>query len=238
MTVVGGVAPLSQRVVSLNNSRWIAEGIAKGVDPERVSQAQWLGRLMVKLRTLQELTSNSGKISQILVKLDDPARTNEEIASLNELLKGNLTAISMEAVLSQFNINNLPELRVFIRVITGLAILVGFLVVFLSMYTAVVERTREIGILKALGAKPHTVVSILVREALALAFAGSVIGIVLALLAKWIITALRPASLQVVNVPEWWPWAALIAIIGALLGAIYPGLKAARQDAIEALSYE
>ncbi len=197
-----------------------------------------LGRLMVKLATLQELTSNSGKISQILVKLDDPARTNEEIVNLNELLKGNLTAISMEAVLSQFNISNIPELQVFIRVITGLAILVGFLVVFLSMYTAVVERTREIGILKALGAKPHTVVSILVREALVLALAGAVIGIVLALLAKWIITTLRPASLQVVNVPEWWPWAALIAISGALLGAIYPGLKAARQDAIEALSYE
>jgi putative ABC transport system permease protein len=197
-----------------------------------------LGRLMVKLRTLQELTSNSGRVSQILVKVDDSARTNEEIARLNELLKGNLKAISMEAVLSQLNINNIPQLQVFIRVITGLAILVGFLVVFLSMYTAVVERTREIGILKALGAKPHTVVSILVREALALAFAGSAIGILLALLAKWIIMASRPASLQVVNVPEWWPWAALIAIIGALLGAIYPGLKAARQDAIEALSYE
>jgi putative ABC transport system permease protein len=47
-----------------------------------------------------------------------------------------------------------------------------------------------------------------------------------------------PASLPVVNVPEWWPIAAAIAIAGALLGAIYPGLKAARQDAIEALAYE
>jgi putative ABC transport system permease protein len=41
-----------------------------------------------------------------------------------------------------------------------------------------------------------------------------------------------------VNVPEWWPYSAGIAIGGALLGAIYPGLRAARQDAIEALAYE
>jgi putative ABC transport system permease protein len=44
--------------------------------------------------------------------------------------------------------------------------------------------------------------------------------------------------LNVINVPDFWPWAALIALTGALLGAIYPGIKAARHDAIEALSYE
>jgi len=42
----------------------------------------------------------------------------------------------------------------------------------------------------------------------------------------------------VANAPDWWPIALVIAVVGALLGAIYPGLKAARQDAIEALAYE
>jgi putative ABC transport system permease protein len=41
-----------------------------------------------------------------------------------------------------------------------------------------------------------------------------------------------------VIVPDWWPWAALIALLGSLIGALYPGLKAARQDAIEALAYD
>jgi putative ABC transport system permease protein len=49
---------------------------------------------------------------------------------------------------------------------------------------------------------------------------------------------LVPASLQVIDAPDWWPIAAAIAIGGALLGAIYPGMKAARQDAIEALAYD
>ena len=203
-----------------------------------IMQGGVLGRLIVPLQTLQNLTSNTGKLSEILVKLDNPALTNQQVDYLNQLLKGNMRAISMEAFLSQFNINNIPQLKVFLRVITGLAVLVGFLVVFLSMYTAVVERTREIGILKALGAKPRTILDILVREAMVLALLGWVIGIAFSSMAKSGVMALKPASLQIVNVPDWWPWAALIAIAGALLGAIYPGLKAARQDAIEALAYE
>jgi putative ABC transport system permease protein len=129
-------------------------------------------------------------------------------------------------------------LRAFIDVITVIAVIVGFLVVFLSMYTAVIERTREIGILKALGAKPLTILDILVREAIVLALVGCAIGIVFSFGTKAIITTFMPASLEVVNVPDWWPIAAAIALGGALLGAAYPGLKAARQDAIEALAYE
>ena len=202
-----------------------------------IMQGGVLGRLMIQLPTLQNLTSNTGMISQILVKLDDPARTNEEVERLNEVLKGNLKAVSMEAILSQFNINNIPQLKVFISVITGLAVLVGFLVVFLSMYTAVVERTREIGILKALGAKPHTIADILVREALVLAVLGCIIGIALSFVAKSVITGLHRIARDRQR-------AGLVAVGSGnrdrrrFVGAIYPGLKAARQDAIEALSYD
>ena len=63
-------------------------------------------------------------------------------------------------------------------------------------------------------------------------------GILLSFAAKALIVSLVPASLPVVTTPDWWPYAAAIAFGGALLGAVYPGLKAARQDAIEALAYE
>ena len=217
--------------VRLLNHNWRVCGIIQG---------GMLGRLVVQLKRLQELTGNAEppRISEILVKLDNPALTNGEVARLNELLKGNLKAISTEEMVSQLNINTIPQLRAFISVVTFLAVVVGFLVVFLSMYTAVVERTREIGILKALGAKPMKILDILVREAILLALAGSLIGILLSFGAKALIMGLMPASLQVINVPDWWPKAAAIALTGALLGAIYPGLKAARQDAIEALAYE
>lgn len=214
---------------TLLNHQWHITGIIEG---------GVLAHLIVELPTLQHLTSNAGHVSQILVKLDDPSRTDEEVNRLNQLLKGDLRAISMQDFTSQLTINSIPALKTFISVVTGLAVVVGFLVVFLSMYTAVLERTREIGILKALGAEPGTIVGILVREALILALAGAALGIGLFFAAKGLILALQPVSLPVVNVPEWWPIAAAISITGALLGAIYPGLKAARQDTIDALAYD
>src|SRR4051794_13366041 len=217
--------------VKLLNHNWRVCGIIQG---------GMLGRLVVPLKRLQELTGNAEppRISEILVKLDDSALTNQEVTRLNELLKGNLRAISTEEMVSQLNINNIPQLRNFIAVVTFLAVVVGFLVVFLSMYTAVVERTREIGILKALGAKPKTILDILIRETLVLAILGSIIGILLSFAAQVLIMGIIPASIQVVSVPDWWPIASLIAVIGAMLGAVYPGVKAARQDAIEALAYD
>ncbi len=219
------------QAVTLLNHEWKVSGVVEG---------GVLARLIVQLTTLQRLTGNLDppRVSQILVKLDNPSRTNQEVALLNKVLQDNLHALSVEDLMSQLSINNIPSLRAFIAVITALAVVVGFLVVFLSMYTAVVERTREIGILKALGAEPRTVVGILIRESLVLAIVGCAIGIALSFGTKALIMALVPASLQVVNVPDWWPYAAAIAIGGALLGAIYPGMKAARQDAIEALAYE
>lgn len=197
-----------------------------------------LARLIVPLTTLQSLTGNEGKVSEILVKLQDPSKTNQSVKQLDEVTKGNLQAISIEDFVSQFSINRIPQLKIFINVIVVMTVMVGFLVVFLSMYTAVVERTREIGILKALGAKPLKIMDLLVREAIILSLIGWLFGIGLAYLAKLAIMETIPASLTVINVPDWWPKAALIALTGAILGAIYPGLRAARQDAIEALSYE
>jgi putative ABC transport system permease protein len=217
--------------LKLINHQWQVSGIV---------ESGRLGRLVVPLRTLQRLSGNSDppRITQIFVKLDDPANTPQAVEQLNEAMQGNLQAVSMEAFVSQYSINNIPVLKSFIWVVNVLAIFVGFLVVFLSMYTAVIERTREIGIMKALGARPRTILNLLIRETILLAAAGSLLGIVMSFGAQALIMTLVPASLQVVQVPDWWGYASLIAVIGALLGAIYPGLKAARQDAIEALAYE
>lgn len=199
-----------------------------------------LSHLIVPIKTLQRLTGslNPPRYTQIAVKLTNPALTNEVVAQLNKVLEGNLTAMSAEALESQYSVNSLPALKIFIDVVVGLSVFVGFLIVFLSMYTAVVERTREIGILKALGATPRKILDLLIREAILLALAGWIFGILLSFAAKAVIVGFVPASLPVITTPDWWPNAAAIAIVGALLGAIYPGLKAARQDAIEALAYE
>ena len=202
-----------------------------------IYEAGTLTRIVVQLDVLQDLTANNGKITMIYVKLDDSSRTDEVIAILRNKLK-DYPIYSMEEYTSLFSVANVPMLKEFIWVVIGLGVLVGFLVVFLSTYTAVLERTREIGVLKALGASPGYVLNILLRETTLLAVAGSVLGILLSYVTRFAISSLVPGTLIQAIVPAWWPIAAGIALVGALLGAVYPGLKAARQDAVEALSYE
>ena len=196
-----------------------------------------LARMVVPLDVLQDLTANTGKISMIYVKLDDPAKTNEVIAALTERLK-EYKVYSMEEFMTLFSPGNFPWLLQFTYVVISLGVLVGFLVVFLSMYTAVLERTREIGILKALGASPSFILNVLLRETTLLAIAGSALGFALSYATRYVIAQLVPATFIQAIVYDWWPITAGLALAGALLGALYPGLKAARQDAIEALAYE
>ncbi|MBZ5607308.1 MAG: ABC transporter permease [Acidobacteriia bacterium] len=196
-----------------------------------------LARMVVPLDTLQDLTANTGKVTLVYVKIDQPANINPAIAALSERLK-EYKIFSMQDYVTLFSPGNIPMLTEFIYVVIGLGVLVGFLVVFLSMYTAVLERTREIGVLKALGASPGFILNILLRETTLLAVAGSILGIALAYGTRALIANLIPGTLVQDIVYLWWLISAAIALVGALLGAVYPGLKAARQDAIEALAYE
>ena len=208
--------------------------------PWRVSgiyEPGMLARMVVPLTTLQDLTGNTGKVSTVYVKVDNPANIPGVISELAEKLK-TYKVYSMEDYTSLFSASNIPMLTDFIWVVVGVGVLVGFLVVFLSMYTAVLERTREIGILKALGASQAYILNILLRETVLLAIAGSILGILLSYVTRFVIRDLVHSALIQAIVPGWWPRAAAIAIIGALLGALYPGLKAARQDPIEALAYD
>lgn len=198
-----------------------------------------MSRLFLPIDLLQDLTSNPGKLSIIYLKVDNKADVDSVIASIKSVEEfKDYSIYSMKEYTSLISIDNAPGLRPFLNVIVGLAVVVGFLVVFLSFYTAVLERTREIGILKSLGATPMYVVGLLFREAIALSLIGSAFGIVLSYGSRWLIMTLVPASLQMQIVFEWWPTATLIAIGASLVGALYPGFKAAKQDAIEALAYE
>ncbi|HYP06517.1 MAG TPA: ABC transporter permease [Bryobacteraceae bacterium] len=214
--------------VKLANHDWRVRGI---VGPGKLS------KVFAQKPILQDLTSNTGKVSMLYVKVDTPASVRPSIEHLKKLLEG-YQVYSMDEFLSLITPSAFPGLNAFIATIVGLAIVFGFLVVFLAMYTAVLERTREIGILKALGATPGYIIGMLLRETVLLAIIGSVIGIALSYVAKWVLTALVPSSLAVVAVPDWWLRAALISLAGSVFGALYPGTKAARQDTIEALAYE
>lgn len=215
--------------IELINRPWHVSGVVEGGQ---------LAHILVPLQTLQRLDSATGRLTQINLKLDNPANTDLVIAALKKQLPAyTIWSIREMATALEESVNQ-QGLNEFIGVIIGIGVVIGFAVVCLSMYMAVLQRTREIGILKSLGGSKIFILQIVWAEALLLGLGGTAFGILMSYGARWAIVTLKPASFQVEIVYYWWPIAAAITLVGASLGALYPGLSAARHDPIEALAYE
>src|SRR2546430_5981925 len=91
---------------------------------------------------------------------------------------------SMREYLSMMTPDNIPMLLTFIRIVIGISVTIGFIVIFQAMYAAVMERTREIGILKSLGASKLYIIDAILRETALLAVGGIVVGILVSLAAS------------------------------------------------------
>jgi putative ABC transport system permease protein len=133
--------------------------------------------------------------------------------------------------------SNLPQLRPFTRTMVALGIVISFIVVLLNMHTMVMERTREIGILKALGFSRFDVVRMLLGETLILTMLGAGLGIALTFLFQAILKQTNP-GLPILISRAWIFSAVLLALVGATMGAVYPALRAASYDPVVALAYE
>jgi putative ABC transport system permease protein len=214
--------------VLLMNHTWRVSGIF---------ESGKLARVCARLDVLQSLTSSPRKLSQIYLKVDDPPHAQSVVNDLRDKMPGYFI-YTMDEFASLLTISSVSLLRNFIGVVIGIAVIVGFLVVSMAMYTAVLERTREIGILKALGASSGYILNLLFRETLLIAMIGTFAGILMTYGTQWLMMHAVPATLTQETVYEWWPIAGAISVSGALLGAIFPGWKAVKQDVIQALAYE
>ena len=193
-------------------------------------------RLFVLMPTLQEMAGARDKASIFYVKCGRPDHTPAVADEIRELLP-KYEVRPLKDFLTLMTSSNLPGLAAFINVMIGIAVAIGFLVIFLSRYTTIIERTREIGVLKSLGASKGYIVQIVLSETALLCLAGVVGGVALSYLMRAIFIRLFP-SLTILITPGWIARAGLIAILGGLLGASYPAWMASRKDPVEALSYE
>jgi putative ABC transport system permease protein len=195
-------------------------------------------RKFLPLTTMQDLIGAPGHASVFYVKADDSQNVGAVVNEIKQVPgMENYSVLSMEEWQSMMTPENLPGFATSIRIVVAIAMIIGFLVIFQSMYTAVMERTREIGILKSLGASKLYIVNVVLRETALLAVVGIVLGTLVSLLTRHVILLEKP-TLRLFWSNEWVVRATLIALTGALLGALYPAFKAAQKDPIEALAYE
>ncbi|MGB7846690.1 MAG: ABC transporter permease [Candidatus Acidiferrum sp.] len=194
------------------------------------------GRLFVPITTLQALVGAREKATIFLVKCTRPDHADDAIAEIKELLP-NHPIRPLKEFMTLMNSANIPGLQTFINAMIALAVSIGLLVIFLTMYTTVLERTRDIGILKSLGASKLLIVRALLTETTLLCLLGIAAGIALSYLVRAGFLAIFP-TLSILITPEWILRAGLIALAGALFGASYPAWVASRKDAVQALSYD
>jgi len=195
-------------------------------------------RKFVPIATMQDLIGAPDHASVFYVKVDDPHNVDGVIEEIRQVPgMENYSVRSMQEYLSMMTPENLPGFATAIRIVVAIAMIIGFLVIFQSMYTAVMERTREIGILKALGASKLYIVSAVLRESALLAIAGIVVGTIVSFVARRIILIELPTQ-RLFWSSGWVLRATTIALAGALAGALYPAYKAAQKDPIDALAYE
>jgi len=196
-------------------------------------------RKFVPLTTMGLMENNPGKASAFYLRTEDPPKfqdsVHKEILATDGLQDWSVQTI--EELLASLTPEHLPGFNIALRVVISIATIIGFLVIFQSMYTAVMERTREIGILKSMGAGKLSIVGVVLRETGLLAAVGIALGVALSYILKTALHARFP-TLSFQLTAQWDINAILIALCGAVLGALYPAFKAARKDPIDALSYE
>ena len=196
------------------------------------------GRKMVPIETLGVLIGSEGKASVIYVKSDNVANEDaivKEIAATKGLEGYHVQ--TMDELLSQYTPAKFPGFDLALDVVITIAVIVGFLVIFQTMYTAVLERTREIGILKSIGASKPTIVGMVLRECMVLAVVGVLVGIAATFGVQALLHVRFPSFAFELTV-AWIANGAAIAFAGAVSGALYPAWMAARKDPIDALAYE
>jgi putative ABC transport system permease protein len=193
-------------------------------------------RLFISMSTAEDLLSVKDKASIFFVKCTDPGYTSDVSDAIHQLGPG-YKITPVKEWMSMMTSNNLPGLKAIATVIIGIAVGIGFLVIFLAMYTTIIERTREIGILKSLGASKGYIIAVILREAGLLSAVGIFAGYGIAAIGRRVIVAKFP-TLPIELTAEWAIYAAFLALAGSLLGAFYPALRAAQLDPVDALAYE
>lgn len=217
--------------IEVGGSRFRVTGIYE-------SDVSWeeMGGVMT-LRDAQNFAGRPRKVTMYQVKVHDPPEAAAVVEEINSRFPEAHAALTGEFA------EQMPDFEtadVMINTISFMAIAVGGLVVLNTMLMAVLERTREIGVLRALGWRRRQVLGLILREGLLIGLLGGIAGIVFAFTLSALINMapLVGDAYDAIWGADIFARAIGIAIFLGLLGGLYPAYRATRMQPVEALRYE
>jgi putative ABC transport system permease protein len=213
--------------VTILNHKFTVSGICK---PGAVV------RVFGPIKQLQEMNGTPDKATLLFIKAapkENPAvafgRLKETFPTLSITQTADTALLLADTAL--------PGFKEFKLIVVSVSMLLSFMVILLAMYTTIFERTREIGILRSLGASRVLIVSLILKESAMICCFGVVFGIGISVLVRDAIMSAFP-TLQVAMGWKDVMHASFLGLVAGTLGALYPAYRAARQDPVKALSYE
>ena len=197
------------------------------------------GGAFMSLSALQNLTNNDNMVSSIAVKIDNNANATEVGKSIEDAYPNELSTTTAASMEGRMN-NALSSIDTASWAISILAIIIGGVGVINTMIMSVFERTREIGVLKAVGWKEKRILTMILGESIVLTLIAAVVGTVIAV--AGVVALLSFSSIGGVIKPSFAPEifirAFVVAFVVGIIGGLYPAYRASRLRPTEALRYE
>ncbi|MBN1265006.1 MAG: ABC transporter permease [Anaerolineales bacterium] len=194
------------------------------------------GGAVLQLEDAQNLVGLSHKVSVFYIQISDPALADRLVARVERAFP-NLLISTADRMEDESSITDI--LNIMVGVVGGLVILLGAVVMTNAQLMAVMERTREIGVLRAVGWSRVRIVLMILGESITTGVLGCAVGIGLA----WLMLTLNRRALSTFGSaaaisPDMVGKALLLVFFLGILGGLYPAYRAAQMQPVEALRYE